>query len=68
MNLLWAFQPSRSSGINDKSTLMSVATMDGSTFLMDASEAGQDFITFARAQHILKQGTSAQSYVHLLPN
>lgn len=62
MALCWAFQPSRSSGIKDKSTLMSVATMDGSTFLMDASEAGQDFVSFARAQHILKQGECADCH------
>ena len=58
MAVAWSYQPS--SGTTPASqigaSMISIATIDGSTYLMDASDAGQQFIAHARAKHVLKQG------------
>eukprot|EP00193_Tetraselmis_chui_P020832 CAMPEP_0177792786 /NCGR_PEP_ID=MMETSP0491_2-20121128/24713_1 /TAXON_ID=63592 /ORGANISM="Tetraselmis chuii, Strain PLY429" /LENGTH=1607 /DNA_ID=CAMNT_0019315229 /DNA_START=622 /DNA_END=5445 /DNA_ORIENTATION=+ len=54
MSVAWAIKPGETSAHGG--TMIGVATMNSPTFLMDASDAGQTFITNARAHHTLKQG------------
>lgn len=55
MAVAWAIKPFQTT--TDGGSMICIATMNSPTFLMDASDAGQSFITNARAHHTLKQGT-----------
>eukprot|EP00873_Tetraselmis_striata_P005838 jgi/Tetstr1/426102/TSEL_016432.t1 len=54
MAVAWAIKPFQTT--TDGGSMICIATMNSPTFLMDASDAGQSFITNARAHHTLKQG------------
>ena len=54
MAVAWGSNPEEKQG----GTMISVATMNSPTFLMDAGDAGQSYIPFSRAQHTLVQGSA----------
>mmetsp|Transcript_37622 Transcript_37622/g.106269 ORF Transcript_37622/g.106269 Transcript_37622/m.106269 type:complete len:1580 (-) Transcript_37622:421-5160(-) len=53
MAVAWAYKPEE---MESGGSMISIATMNSPMFLMDAGDAGQKFMTCARAQHTLQQG------------
>ena len=68
MAVAWSYQPNRHFLADHVgASMISIATLDGSAYLMDASDAGQDFISHARAQHVLEQGQSPVRFLSRFP-
>ena len=61
MAVSWSYQPNTCIAASREigASMLSIATLDGSAYLMDASDAGQQFIPHGRAKHALQQGGPA---------